>query len=201
MTSIKALDCYIDSTPHIAQLKSEGFGAVLRYIFHSSGFKVPLTHAEALALSKAGIRVATIWENGYPNQDSYFTNEAAHFDAGGAVAKASSIGQPKGSLIVFAYDGDISVDVAVRYATIVHSDVKAGGYLASAYGSGAVLRRLSELGLIHDAGWLSQSKGFPGWADWKPDADVVQGSVGKWHGIDVDWDTVQDTGITWQISS
>lgn len=199
MTALKALDCYVDAAPHIAELGADGYKAVFRYIFHSSAFKQMLTRSEAVALSAAGLRIGTIWENGTPTTDAYFTNTAAQFDASGAVARASAIGQPKGTEIAFAYDGDISVDVAVRYGRIVHDRVKAAGYLATAYGSGAVLQRLTQLGLIHGNGWLSQSKGFPGWNTWQPKADVVQGPAGRWRGIDVDSDLVQDLGITWKL--
>src|ERR1700759_2608187 len=64
-----------------------------------------LTHAEAAALSAAGISLVAIWENGYPTKASYFTHAAGVSDGTAAYHYgAGTIGQPPGSTIYFAVD-------------------------------------------------------------------------------------------------
>lgn len=194
----KGLDSFNDLTPYVAQLKAEGFAFVCRYYFKFSKFKKVLTASEAKALQAAGIGVVSIYENGNPIESSYFTVNRAQADAQGALDCAKNAGQPKGTVIYFAVDGDVPASSVLSYFRTLTPLVKAGGYKVGVYGSGVVCKKLMELDLV-EMTWLSQSSGWAGHKDWAPHADIVQGPVATWKGLDVDWDTAMGNPGTWSF--
>lgn len=188
---MKGLDSFNNLTKHIDQLKSDGFTFVVRYIFLTSGFKEHFTNEEAQALSKAGIRMASVWENGNPTTASYFTVARAKKDAAGMIQEATKLKQPKGTPIYIAVDYDARWADVKDYLATVFDLLKSSDWLPGIYGPGSIcMKAIDELGLKY--GWLSQSTGFPGYQEYKPKANIVQGKATVWHGIDVDLDECSD---------
>ena len=175
----------------VAQIKAAGYSAVAGYYFHSSAFKQLITAADARLMSAQGLYTVSVWENGYPTTPGYFTASQGAYDASGAIARATAAHQPLGTPIYAAYDCDLSDTDVVRafgYAKAFHDAIKAAGYLASAYGCGALLEYLSHAGYICNAGWLSQSKSWNGFDRWVNSASIVQYAECHVLGLDVDID-------------
>lgn len=202
-TKHKALDTYKvqEVVANAARLVAAGYTAVGLYLFRSSAFKQKLTRAAALAISKAGLYIFTVWENGQPTTAEYFSALRGDSDAVYAIEEAEAIGQPKDTPIYFAVDYDAKeADLAyiTAYFRQVRPKVVAAGYKVGAYGSGMVLAHLASLGLIQYS-WLSQSKGFAGYQAWKAKANIVQGASTTILGMDVDTDTINGNAGGWKI--
>lgn len=185
------LDSYNNLEKYIDQLKSENITFVLRYLFVSSGFKEHFTYNEALALSNAGIRMGTVWENGKPTSANYFSTDKAKYDAEHLVSCAKNIQQPINTPIYIAVDYDANWSDVNKYLQEVFSLMKNSGYYPGIYGPGSICMKASDvLGLKY--GWLSQSTGFAGYKQYKNKAQIVQGPAKKLHGVDIDTDTCPD---------
>lgn len=181
------------------QAKADGYVFIGAYYFISSGYKTLLTKSIAQGISNAGLYVVSIYENGYPTNAAYFTQHNANQDAQAAVSKALAATQPDGTYIYFVVDGDVDPDAVTDYFKTVHSYVKAHGYLVGVYGSGAVCKRLTELGYV-SLTWLSNAHGWQGFDEWLPHANIVQGSPTTYHGLDIDSDTTPNgDGGGWKI--
>lgn len=192
---MKGLDSFNDLTNYVPQLKAEGFGFVCRYYFRSSAFKKVLTASEAKMIQDAGIGLVVVYENGTPTEASYFSASKGSTDASNALSCAQNAIQPKGTVIYFAVDGDVPPSSVLSYFRALTPVVRNAGFKVGVYGSGVVCSKLMELDLV-DMTWLSQSSGWAGHKDWAPHADLVQGPVATWHGLDVDWDTaIGDPGV------
>lgn len=201
---IKALDTYAVLTPaKLTALKADGYGAVGGYYFAKSGFKHIIDRLAAHAVSAAGLRLWTVFEDGNPTTGKYFSKNEGNDDAHVAWARAMAVGQSAGTPVFFAVDydaepGDIPAIVAyfteVRRVFAVLGDTHPLGV----YSSGLVCRTLKEAGLVSFS-WLSQSRGFHGYADWKPHADIIQGPVQTIHGMDCDTDTILNPAVLWSV--
>jgi hypothetical protein len=194
----------IDSPKNLSgiakKLVESGRTFVCRYYFSYSKFKDQLTRTEALALSKAGLFIISVWENGFPTSADYFTAQRGRDDAKAAVQRAIEAGQPKGTPIYFAVDADIAAHAADAYFIAVNHTMQALGspYKVGAYASGAVLAHLTVKGLIAFR-WLAQSRGWSGFEKGKETADIIQGKEGELFGIDVDLDWTEGHGGGWQV--
>lgn len=190
----KGFDAYASMKHGVAEkFAADGYGFSAGYLFTHSAFKVLRDRSECEAVSNAGVSNVLIYENGAPTTDAYFTPSQARYDAQHAPALAVATGAPTdGSVaLYFAVDGDCSADIdgpVAAYFKIVHAAAKAAGFAVGVYGSGAVCKMLIGLGYVSKT-WLSQSTGFPGYHDWEPYADIVQGRSANVHGIDIDYDT------------
>jgi hypothetical protein len=184
----KGFDTPGDPTSIAAKLVSEGYTFVAMYYFKSSAFKKLLTKERAAALSNAGLYIVSVFENGYPTRATYFTAEKGLYDATWAVQRAQEATQPQGSPIYFTVDYQGTVKLAKEYFRKLSAKVRSNGYKVGVYGSGEICKALKEADLV-DYTWLSQSTGFPGYTEWKPKANIVQGKQGQLHGLDVDVDT------------
>ena len=192
---------YHDAAEKATQLASEGIAAVVGYYFRYSAYKQRVNYADAVILKAAGVATVTILEDGSPITPGYFTAARGVEDAQLAIYYAQAAHQPTGTLIYAAYDCDLSdADIQSNvfdYAKSFHDTLKAAGYLAGAYGCGALLVFLKEQGYASKA-WLSQSQGFNGYKAGLAIADIVQGPEGHVLGLDIDSDvSVHDAAGAW----
>jgi len=189
---------------HLPQIKAAGYMSVGLYYFKSSKFKRLLTRSVAEAVSKAGLYLISVYENGFPTAKGYFTVANGQADAHVAHTRAVDAGQPIGSAIYFAVDYDAApadLPAITDYFTEIRRVFQVLGdtHFIGVYGSGLVCRHLSEAGLVSRT-WLSQSKGFAGYDDWKIHANILQGPVASlFGGIDVDLDTTNGNAGGWRL--
>ena len=122
---------------------------------------------EADALWAAGINIGAVFQYNNDRIDS-ITPERGKSDAEHALDYAQNvIGQPAGSAIYFGVDGSWNgaeqLKGVMAYFTAVRAAFQRGGnrYRVGAYGSGLVLGRLLDAGLV-DLSWLALSRGWPG---------------------------------------
>jgi hypothetical protein len=125
---------------------------------------------EAEALWDAGINIGAVFQYNNDKLES-ITPQRGKADAAHALEYAQNvIGQPKGSAIYFGVDGSwngaAQLAAVVEYFTAVRTALQQAGdrYRVGAYGSGLVLGRLLDAGLV-DLTWLALSRGWPGTRD------------------------------------
>ena len=176
----RVIDTPADASRAADCLKRQGYDTVIRYYSRSAWKR--LTPPEAVALARAGIGLAVVYQN-RQNRAADFTAQtgsAAGRDA--ADYAANVIYQPAGSALYFAVDFDASkaeVDRSVApYFEAVRAALSAaqaaGGplYRLGVYGSGRTCRMLLERGAAELA-WLTQPTG---WAEYDRFRDS-----GDWH--------------------
>lgn len=175
---MRGIDCFSTIRPEWApQLKALGYGFAARYYR-----RAPLTGGRGNAVSKeevagvhaSGLAFLPVFQN-TSNFPEYFTETAARADAAAARAKAIDIGQPHNTAIYFAVDCDPSENtdlLAVHdyFTTIVHALPE---WRIGVYGSGLVCKALDSYSIV-DLTWLANARGWRGYNDWLPHADVVQ---------------------------
>lgn len=187
----KALDVAQDTTGRAHDLQALGYWAVGLYLRADRA-----SRAMVEGLHSVGMKVFSVYERGYPTRPSYFTARQGSQDGKRAVAFARSIGQPTGSHIFSAVDYDAKPENVLAYQKAFRAEVKAAGYLASVYGSGAVCHYLISQGYANK-GWLSCSTGWSGYASFKPQAAIIQHVPITVLGMDVDPDDIVDEGVCW----
>ncbi len=195
MPTSKGLDSAKSLASVARKLAADGYGFVCRYYFNHSGFKDLLTHAEAVALSAAGLYIVAVYENGFPTQASYFTAAQGKADASIAFNRAVAAGQPPNTPIYFAVDYDAKPEDVSLYFAAVRDQLRSMGshYLVGVYGSGAVCAYLEKHGLAAK-GWLAQSRGWQGYKAAQCTADIEQGRETTVLGLDVDTDISHGRG-------
>jgi hypothetical protein len=152
----------------------------------------------------SGIKIGVVHENGFPTSSAYFTApDIAKHDGLGMLQCAKSAQQPLGTCIFYAVDFDCTnIDPIVAYAKGVRESLRGANgtldYLPSVYGNGLVCKTLKDAGLVH-ATWLSGSRGWAGYAEWKDKADILQTTEGATVLVNIgaDLDVVRNTGVFW----
>lgn len=184
-------------------LVRQGMEFVIRY--YSRTTKNPqkrLTHAEAAQVAKAGLRIATVYQDrGRLLTD--FDHGRGVQDGMSAQQAAESIAQPPGSAIYFAVDADFASqeiqDFVIPYFRGVKEgmDRAAGGASAfdiGVYGSGLSCQLVRENFALAKYTWLSGSAGWrnsSSYATW----DLRQSrSTGKLCGLAEDWELCEGRG-------
>lgn len=155
--------------------------------------------AEIAELRAEGIKLFFAYEKGVATEPRYFTDDQAKVDAQRWLDYARQARIPSGENIQLfsAVDYDANPADTDAYEETLHGLVKAGGFLLSGYGSGLLCKHYISLGIWHE-GWLSQSSGFPGHEDFKPDAAIVQGlTPSSFHGLSIDPDVIQKPSVLW----
>ena len=196
----RGLDSRNDLSTHAKELKADGIDFVARYYFRRSMNKDLLTREEASALSSAGMYIVSVWEDGSPCDPSYFSASKGAADGAMATSRAIMAGQPVGTPIYLAVDYDAIVDDLARilaYFETARQSIKQNGRTCGVYGNGIVCRALHGGGLVSHT-WLSGSRGWAGYDDWAPHANLVQGTTSRQHGKDIDWDTSNGNGGGWK---
>ncbi len=162
----------IDTNRNVAawagEIRAAGVGTVIRYYCQNQSKR--LRPAEALALAKAGLSVAVVYEDRAGQHDpggaiEDFTAARGTADAARAAEQAEAIAQPKGSPIYFAVDWDFVKPAELHAIQDYFAAAKAelaGRYRVGAYGSGLVTLALRQAGLA-DYIWLSLSTGWSGY--------------------------------------
>ena len=182
---------------HLKYLKTRGVKAIGRY--YSSATWKRLTKPEAAAVSAAGFKLFTVFED---SGDPKLSAEQGIHDAQIALAQAKNIGQPDRSAIYFALEhlpnGYTSAHVdGVNLYCEGLGEVLAGKYKLGVYSDGVVCEALLDAKLC-DYAWLSASTSFDGskafdksgrWA-------LAQRKVDQsWNGLSIDTnDAKEDFG-------
>jgi hypothetical protein len=108
--------------------------------------------------------------------------------------RAPQLFAPRGTCVYFACDRDFTDDeinnLVIPYFQAIRQAFADGFYRVGVYGSGAVCRAITSLGLA-DLSFEAQSRGWTGYSQFKAHASIVQGGEGKLAGIDVDFDAAQ----------
>ena len=199
---MRGVDSFATIRPAWApQLKAIGYDFAARYYR-----RAPLTGGRGNAVSKE--EVAALHENGlaflpvYQNTSNfpgYFNLENATHDAAAAVVKARDMGQPA-STIFFAVDCDIAdMNPVIMYFDLLAHDFALTPWNLGVYGPGAVCAALKDEGLV-DFTWLSNAKGWRGYKDWLPHADVVQTTLPFTlpFGLEVDGNECRNPRCLWR---
>lgn len=183
------IDVAGDVTEQLPQLKAAGISFVFRYLATFTHIKGKiLTLAEAQAISRAGLKIGTVWENGEPTTAEYFTTDQGKADARAAVALARAIGQPALTPIYFAVDCDLSFDaissrlfnyfVGIKSTSGIDEMGFPGDYHVGVYGSGFVCEKMTNWALASYS-WLAGAKDWEGYDDFLSRATIVQGPLPK----------------------
>ena len=178
-----------------SQIAGEGYTAVGCYYFNHSQIKDLLTYPLARTIAQH-LYLFSIYENGSPTTDQYFSASKGFFDGKIAVMCAQNAHQPKDSCVYATcdYDAPESALPAIKvYLAAFRKELIAAGYKVGIYGSGLVCRACKEAGLVEYT-FLSQSTGFPGYQEWLPYADIIQGPEIHLLGLDIDTGTTKPTG-------
>jgi hypothetical protein len=163
----------------IAQLKREGIRFACRYLSHDHSKN--LTHAEAKALSKAGINCVVVWETTANRAAS--GRSAGVSDATEARAQAHACGMPASRPIYFAVDFDGTVDQVRAYFQGVNTVL--GVQRTGVYGGFRVVKGLLDAGLARYA-W--QTYAWSG-GHWDPRCHIQQYQNGvRVAGVNADRD-------------
>jgi len=170
------MDACVDCAPFASGIVAAGMKFVGRYYSRFAG--KALTRTEALALSRAGLQLATVYQD--VNDDiRYFSAEQGRQQAARALAEAAAVGQPAGSAIYFATDFDPTPDQIAGpmtdYFQAVAQALSAAAtrYAVGIYGSGLACRTLRDAGLARFT-WLSGSMGYRESASFRGEANLVQ---------------------------
>jgi len=191
-TLISGVDASVSCTPIATRLQSTGRRFVCRY-YANSGRKC-LTAEEAKVLSKAGLRIVVVWEDGRPTKAAYFSYAKGVDDGTSAYHDAMSLGQPPGTAIYFAVDYDSSQDeiagvisdyfrgIADGFSTISQGSP---GYVIGVYGSGLTCSSVLGQNLARYS-WLALSTGWRGseFSRW----NIRQKPGRALLGVDLDYD-------------
>jgi hypothetical protein len=200
---MQAIDTTSSVLGNINNILSAGYHGIIRYISpNTKNFpNKQLTPDEISAVhSVPGMALGLVYENGYPTSVGYFSAAQGTADATDALATFTSLGVPATIPVFFAVDYDAAdADISgaiLDYFTTVHAQFSAAGLLIGVYGSGATCSYLQGAGVVHYT-WLSQSRGFNGYSDWKPSADIIQGPESTIAGLDSDTDYVVNEVVLW----
>jgi hypothetical protein len=145
-----------------AFLKENGVSTIIRY-YASSQRPKTLTLTEAKLLSSEGYNLLPVYQD-INREPSHFGAENGKRNANNALEFVNRIGQPEGSSILFAADADFSEGQADQFIIPYFEAIKAeigSGFRLGAYGSGLVLQRLMDEGLI-EIPWITMSRAFRG---------------------------------------
>lgn len=164
------IDTPWNTSKQLSCLKSSGVEAIIRYYAKNVSKKLPekrLTPNEARAISKAGLKLAVVYE-GVGSDPDTFSYDAGLDDCAYARKYASeTIGQPENSGIYFAVDYDATDDIDTRIVPYFEGvrDSMANGtlprYRIGVYGGWNVCDTLVKKGLA-TFNWLAQSRGWGG---------------------------------------
>lgn len=198
----KGFDYPGDCRPFIPQIKAAGLDFVERYMGAGSDWK-RLTRPEAMALQAAGIGIVSVceaWAAETSSDVARFTEESGAAMANQAWHDAVLLGQPAGSAIYFAVDGDVSqaqIDRNIMpffkgiFGKFAALSGENAGYRIGVYGSGLVGHNLLSAGAA-ELFQIANARGWRGYDEHKSLACLIQGETGDPYGfgrgrqIDVD---------------
>lgn len=185
----------LDTEEYCGNLSPGSVDFVCRY-YSRPGNPKNLTPQEAKAVSALGISIVSVFETSATRAIGASAADGVD-DATLAIDQAHACGQPQGSAIYFAVDGDIADASQVHdYTAGFAATCRAAGYRVGVYGGGNVCAYLRGSGLV-DFAWLSGALGFTGSRQYLAE--------GQWHirqyvgnalglevgGLDIDADSGQ----------
>ncbi len=195
----RGLDANQNLAPHAKCIKDLDYLFCARYIKRSPS---ALTHAEAVALSTAGLYIVSVVEIGSPTSAGYFSHTRGVEDGDFAFSYARDhLKQPTGSALYFTVDynaalADLKGPVTEYFKGILSVLPVTPSYHVGVYGSGLCCSTILK-GTAVTHSWLSMSKGwrgsrsFTGWninqlvgetvCEVSVDTDVSNGSAGGWR--------------------
>jgi glycoside hydrolase-like protein len=204
----KGLDANVHCTDQAQCIKQAGFDFVGRYYKFVSRAQ-PLTRAEAIALSRAGLYIVAVYENGRPTRAGYFSHTKGLQDGKRAYEYARDvIGQPEGAPIYFAVDYDASIPdldgvITEYFGGLAQAfDAASSGnpaYPIGVYGSGCTCAWLLKHTSVTYT-WLAMSRGWCGsrtFAGWNLRQSASEHAV---CGIAVDLDESSGHGGGFKIA-
>lgn len=190
VNNILGLDSAMDLTLAAPALKASGYAFVGRYVIDQEDSHRPgkaLTTVEAEAISRAGLRIVSLYETN-PTHASYFDRDQGDYDGARAFHNMENeLGAPNGTPVYFTVDCDVAPAVVIPYFQAI--GMYAPASVVGVYSSGAVCQALVDAGLVtytwlaQSTGW-SKSKDFTGW-------NIKQGPQQTICGILADTDTAQ----------
>jgi hypothetical protein len=200
---MEAIDTTSSVLGNIHNVLDAGYHGIIRYVSPNTG-NFPnkcLTADEVAAIfAVSGMAIGLVHEAGVPTTVGYFTVARADANAADALNTVGALNVPTSVPVFFTVDYDPSVDdiagPITDYFTAVHGAFSGAGRLIGVYSSGAACKALLAAGVVHFT-WLSQSTGFNGYEEWKPQADIVQGPESQVAGLDVDTDEVVNEAVLW----
>jgi|WetSurMetagenome_2_1015567.scaffolds.fasta_scaffold144489_2 hypothetical protein len=175
---MKALDTSAKTNGMAQQIAHDGYKAVGVYLRSDRCSAAIISELKAAIL-----QLWSIYENGYPTSDVYFSKQRGTSD-GQAAAKFARqmINQPTDTKIYATVDYDpddrdpngptIRGPISAYFAAF-KAEIEPAGYVAGVYGSGRTCRILIETGLA-TSGWVCQSTSFAEHAEFTPSAAIVQ---------------------------
>lgn len=191
----QGIDCATPLTPELAaKFRADGCEFVCRYLV-PNGWKA-LTRAEAEAISRAGMKVVSVFETSADRALGGY--EAGLQDGTTALEVASKVGQPLGSCIYFAVDFEATLAQMWTVIDYFRGCREATtGYSIGAYGSYDVMIALGNAGAC-DKYWQTYAWSGNRRADfinlfqWKNDVPA--------NGIQVDHNTAFGDEGGWRIA-
>ena len=193
--AIEIFDTPQNITPLVGQLKELGVKIPIRYIssINPSGEKC-IKPAEARAIANAGMALAIVHEGWGGANGRGISAMDGHRDGPWSVRYMATIGAPRGAAVYFAVDTDENAasirNQVLPYFKAIKEAFDGSPYTIGVYGSGAVLAAVSDaLAGQKVYTWLSCSKGWDGYQEWKSKADLVQSLPVRLKGLDIDPDS------------
>lgn len=148
-------------------LYDNGYRYIGRYLTgtYNGGISKAITREEAQLIFDAGLRFFPIYQTS-ARQESYFTQERGSTDAQAAIAAASALGVPQGTIIYFAVDFD-AMDYQITSSIIpyfekVHEEMAKSIYRTGIYGTRNACARVSARGFACSSFVGDMSTGFSG---------------------------------------
>lgn len=198
----RGFDCY--GVPSDAVLKrafDRGFRLICPY-YGTAGSSKVLTADGARRITAASLLMLPVFE--VAADRPLHGRAQGSVDAAAAMIQARAAGQPHGTTICFAVDGDVDAGIAAnRNALIAYfggaKDTIGPTYRVGAYGSGAVLTLLLDVGLV-EISWLAGASRWRGSQDFdraglwdlKQHPTIKIGAAGNELGIEYDPNDVRD---------
>jgi hypothetical protein len=197
------IDSNISCLNQSSFLNSKGVTAVGRYYRVNTYPEWAITKAEAQELSKAKIKIFTVFEEYGSAGQFTLTKKQGNNDGISALTQASVVGQPQGSAIYFAVEGlpDGYTSADLPGIRDYFSGVKAAigtKYTLGVYGDGVVCKTLLNEGICKYTWLAAASTSFEGTCDffgtarWSlaqlPPLNLSKG----WNGLSIDVN--QDNG-------
>jgi hypothetical protein len=177
------------------RVKKAGFDTVGIYLRED---RSPGSEIESLL--DAGFKLFSIWEKGNPTSVDYFSRDKGLADGHAAAAYAAKIKMPTKKPIFTCFDFDAPMSfvkgVGRLYQEAFREAVMDYGYIGDCYGKGLLCEAYVNAGIAH-YGFLAQSKGWPGFNEFRNRAGIVQGPATHIAGYDVDLDYIQNVDVLW----
>lgn len=124
-----------------------------------------LTDKERKRIHDKELSIGIVFQHCNDDPDTFKDGHRASYDADRVVELARSLSQPKGTIVFFGVDYDVTKEVELsrveNYFKTIHDTLAPHGYKIGVYGNGLVCERL-KLKNLASACWLSQSTGFQG---------------------------------------